>query len=475
LKTLYKGKGALTEPSNYRGIALLSTMLKTLTAMINKRVMKHLDPLLPPEQFGFRPGKNAHQALSLLLESIKAAKSKVKGKLYAVFVDFEKAFDRVSRDKVIIKLSRMGVKGKTLRLIGNLLQHSVIEVSDGLRKAPPIIQHCGVPQGDPLSPTLFLAFVKDLADTLRRHVKFLFFADDLVLFSEDKSDVQLALNALYQWCEENNMKINTAKTKAVKFRNGGRISRDDILVYGEEKLEFVNHYTYLGVTLQTTLSFGRHCREKCIKAYSAIATLTNLQDVSIKTATKIYDMKIHPIISYSLKAITRHLKLTQLRDLDKPKARFYKKALGLPQSASSTLALELAGVPTYCHQLRLLGHEFDDEVWRQYLLERQAKHQKFLEKGYSDGPAFKNDKWKLARAENRHLITRTTSHGFHHYFCSSGTCFDPSDECICRECGDPADRLHILTCSTKKNASLAAFVHRLEGKKSDAGGTGLRK
>ena len=180
---LFKGKGSPSEPSNYRGIALLNTVFKVLTKILNWRIMDNIANILPPEQYGFRPGKGTKEAIDILLTHIKSKISVPRGKTYAAFVDFEKAFDSVSRPKLIQKLhSQFNVKGLTLRLIATILGTNFIRIFDGLRKTDPIEQTRGVLQGDSLSPTLFLTFVSDLADLLREipNLNFLFYADDVL-------------------------------------------------------------------------------------------------------------------------------------------------------------------------------------------------------------------------------------------------------------------------------------------------------
>lgn len=66
------------------------------------------------------------------------------------------------------------------------------------------------------------------------------------------------MDALHAWCLENGMKVNIGKTKAMKFRRGGRLARSDKILYDGTILEFVNSYDYLGVSFQTNLSVKKH-------------------------------------------------------------------------------------------------------------------------------------------------------------------------------------------------------------------------
>ena len=55
-------------------------------------------------------------------------------------------------------------------------------------------------------------------------------------------------------------------------------------------------------------------------------------------------------------------------------------------------------------------------------------------------------KWEQENQELRHLFTRLAIHGFHHKICNSATYHIPSENCVCRLCGNRCDRYHIAKC-----------------------------
>jgi sorting nexin-29 len=461
LKILYKGKGDTTSPDSYRGLALLCNPLKILTSIINKRLIAHLQ--FPESQHGFRPGRSTRTPLRELLHEARHHLSEGNS-LYALFVDFKKAFDSVDRSRLFTKVQdQFGVRGCIARLIRGLLKGSTFRIDDGITLSRPVHQHRGVAQGDSLSPTLFLMFIADLSTKLEAvaNIKFSFYADDLVIYSTDFNCIQFALDALSEWSIENGIDVNASKTKVMKFRRGGRVQRDLRFEYQGQEIQIVNRYVYLGITLQPTLTFTEHLERKKNQALSAVGCLRHLQRLSLTTAVKIFDMKIRPILEYGLVEISPFLTLPQLVNLDRVKCAFLKKALGLPKNASNTLVLRM------CEQRSLVEDlvsrlTIDPDVWVSYADQRRDKSARIDNGGFNGGPAFTQQRWKEANQKDRHVITRTTVHGFHHKICTTDLYHDPVESCRCKLCnGNAGDRYHILGCASRLT-SLCKFVHQLE-------------
>ena len=104
IKVLYKGKGDPADPNAYRGIALEDTMFKLPTKILSDRLRTIVDPLIPENQFGFRPQRSATQAIATLLAATEEALRLPGGKFHIIFIDYSKAFDLLDRNLVIRKL-----------------------------------------------------------------------------------------------------------------------------------------------------------------------------------------------------------------------------------------------------------------------------------------------------------------------------------------------------------------------------------
>ena len=104
IRVLFKGKGQITDTNNYRGIAMMSHAFKLFTKLLTNRILKVTEGrTLPDEQYGFRKGKSTKDAIGEISTVVKECLSIPKNPLYAVFVDFSKAFDTVARGLLINK------------------------------------------------------------------------------------------------------------------------------------------------------------------------------------------------------------------------------------------------------------------------------------------------------------------------------------------------------------------------------------
>lgn len=465
LKVIFKGKGNITDPNNYRGVALLNTSYKLYTKILNNRIMNQMESKLPEEQYGFRCNRNCQKAIQILRTDIKDALSKPKGIMYAIFIDYQKAFDSIDRTILINTLNKIGIKGKTLKAVSNIVTSNSLFIDNGVERSKfPIEQRKGVTQGDPLSATLFILYINNLPAIFNDlDVKCLLFADDLVIYSENKDELQIALNNLHSWCIEYKLKINNSKSQVLKFRKGGKLKSTDLFLYNNYQLSFVNEYKYLGIILQPTLTITKHIENVTVKASHAAAMIQNLQKISLNCADKIFHMKIWPIITYCFNVLAADLTEKHLHQLDKTKAFFYKKLLCLHKCTSNTLVFHMANV-------KRLGEEIIEKYQstmdvieiKKYKDTIEEKNLLFCTEKYTDGPAFTGDNWKNYCQENRHLITRYTAHGFHNKICSKKEYHLDYNDCICTLCNHPiVHRYHLENHIREESETLTSFLTKL--------------
>ena len=219
-------------PTSYRFIAVSTVLSKALALAIASRLTHFADcnGLLPFEQAGFRARQGAEHhvwALSNLLRARRRAGQST----YALYIDFEKAYDRVNPAALAAVLDAMGVPTPMVELIRRWRAGRRGAVFVNGVSTSPFDLASGVPQGCPLSPLLFSLFLSSLSSYLDsvpgltgagfRGLTFrrLAYADDVVILSTTAHGLQLALDHVHLWAAAWGMTVSVgpSKTQAQHF------------------------------------------------------------------------------------------------------------------------------------------------------------------------------------------------------------------------------------------------------------------
>ena len=415
---VFKQKGQKSNPTNYRGITLLSNLLKTYTGLIYERLYKWTETykLLPPNQYGFRRGYSTLQAITHLKTNITTSLASI-GRYYVCFVDFKQAFDSIDRQTLLLKLLQMGIGNAMGNVLLSLLKDNVIKIIDGNLLSNEIITDRGVPQGDKLSPLLFSLFIADLSTYLESsRCNIYFYADDLAIGSNVIDNIQWALNILQEYCHNNSLIVNIDKTKAVKFRHGGTLATGDSLIYQNQNIEFVSNFCYLGVMLTTRLSANQHLQFKKTKALNSINAINaklNLSRISLESGNKLLTTVVMPCGTY-----------------------------GCEMFDDGTNAFDENFTN---HQLTIVGY-----FWKKWCRINYRYSSRRLINGI-----YYDDFLNISSANPlmRRIIAIYYCNGLHHGICRKEKCYGPhTDEdnvhsCICNECGTKIQNFsHLEVC-----------------------------
>lgn len=179
--------------------------------VIQQAIAQVLTPIFEPafsaSSFGFRPGRNAHQAIKQVQAYVKD------GYAIAVDIDLAKFFDTVNHD-VLMKIIGRTIRDKALlALIGRYLRAGVLV---GEHIEPSAI---GTPQGGPLSPLLANILLNELDHELeRRGHRFARYADDMVILVKSQRAGERVMKSLTRYLEGRlKLKLNPAKSKVARM------------------------------------------------------------------------------------------------------------------------------------------------------------------------------------------------------------------------------------------------------------------
>lgn len=358
---LYK-KGDPNLATNYRGLSLIDTLCKIFTNIIYNRITEWIDNnnILNEYQAGFRKNYSTIDNIFNLVNIIELNRT-AGNKVYAFFVDFSCAFDTIPRNCLFYKLSCLGLSSKIIRLLQLLYQNTTSRIRSGSTFSNPFPVDLGVKQGCILSPILFSLYMNDLADVLpggvnvaNTNVKVLLYADDIVILSDSPNGLQEMIDCLHRYCLTWSLRVNLDKSKIMIFRTGPRVSKNLRWQFGDEPVDIVNNYKYLGVEINYNLSFKKHLKNKLATAKLAINS-TWSSYIKHPKISKSNKLKIFVTASTSIMFYASQVwGYKKYDDVEKLFKFFIKKMLRLPMNTPNyMLYLETGLDSLYTSTLKL--------------------------------------------------------------------------------------------------------------------------
>lgn len=185
-----------------RMLGVPTVLDRMLQQAVSQVIVLRFEPTFKDHSYGFRPGKNAHQAVTQSQKYIND------GYQYIVDIDLKNFFDEVDHCLVLQLVYNKIKCAATMRLIRKWLKAPVM-INGKLSK-----RKKGMPQGSPLSPLLSNILLHELdCEFEKRNLKYVRYADDFSIYSKSKREATEAGNAIYQFLNRKlKLSINREKS-----------------------------------------------------------------------------------------------------------------------------------------------------------------------------------------------------------------------------------------------------------------------
>lgn len=321
----------------FRPIAVLSTIDKIFEKILYKQLSTFIEneSLMFPNQYGFRKGCGTDEAalnvVNFICNSLDNGFTAVGG----VFYDFTKAFDLIDHSILLNKLQFYGFRGRNLELIRSYLTNRKQFVQINASKSSLQNIKYGVPQGSVLGPLLFAIYLNDI-NNLELNGRMFMYADDICVLYPYKENLVLKTYVerdaalISEFARINKLMLNPTKTKFIRFMPRPNLSSNiSICMDGNEILE-VDTITYLGLKMQSNLSWHHHIEQIRSKISPALGVLYKLR-YNLDTTTKliIFQSLIQSHLNY-LTHIYGFRKNADLKSLQVIQSKALKLIYNLP-------------------------------------------------------------------------------------------------------------------------------------------------
>ncbi|KAK3570391.1 hypothetical protein QTP86_019262 [Hemibagrus guttatus] len=286
LVPIFKNKGDVQSCSNYRGIKLMSHTMKLWERVVEARLRK------------------------------------------VVEIYLEKAYDRVPREELWYCMRKSGVAEKYVRVVQDMYERSRTVVKCAVGQTEEFKVEVGLHQGSALSPFLFAIVMDQLSEEVRQESPWtMMFADDIVICSEIREQVEENLERWRFALDRRGMKVSRSKTEYMCANE--REGSGTVRLQGEE-VKKVQEFKYLGSTVQSNGECGKEVKKRVQAGWNGWRKVSGVlcdRKISARIKGKVYRTVVRAAMLYGLETVS--LRKRQESKLEVAELKMLRFSLGV--------------------------------------------------------------------------------------------------------------------------------------------------
>ena len=329
----------------------MSHTMKVWERIIEARLRDRVK--ISKQQYGFMPGKGTTDAmftLRMLMEKYR----KGQRELHCVFVDLEKAYDRIPPEELWYCMRKFGIMKKYVQLVQDMYEGSETVVRCAVGTTESFKVKVGLHQGLALSPFLFAVIMDRLMDEVRREPPW-------TICEETREEVERRLESWKYALERRGMKVSRSKTKYLCI-NGE--NDDERIKMEDTKVPRVKEFKYLGSTVQKNGVCEREVKRRVQAGWNGWRSVSGVicdRRLPARVKGKVYSSMVRPTMVYGLGTVAVTKK--QVEEMEVAEIKMLKFAMGVTRKdkirnehTKSTVKVERLGMKMREGRMRWYGH-----------------------------------------------------------------------------------------------------------------------
>jgi hypothetical protein len=344
---------SLSDTSNYRGIALSSSISKVFDLIFLKRNALYLNT--SPLQFAFKKSSGTAMCTLILKEVVKHYLDQ-QSDVFACFLDASKAFDRVKHDELFSLLQNRGVPPLEMRILLNQYERQQVRTTWQKQYTDYFNVHNGIRQGSIASPILFCVYLDNLLHSLQasglgcwvgsHYFGTLVYAEDVTLFCPTLTGLRRMLKICDRYGEHFQMQFNPTKSVCLVFTRKSNRTYPQLSLGGTQ-LEWTRQTKHLGNIVADSLSERLDVDRKKSDLFGRVNTmLGNLHGVSDAVLMKTFNSQCCHLYGVQ----TWQLTSKAVSEMYTAYNRCVRRMLRLPYNTHTRFLQHFTGTPS-CHDM----------------------------------------------------------------------------------------------------------------------------